>query len=96
MSLVVGNKVALLKNGTETYRAMLAAIHDAQDSINIELYIFSDGQVGQMFANALIERQRHGVQVNLMYDGVGSFGTPRPVLSIAYGRTGSPYWNIDR
>jgi cardiolipin synthase A/B len=73
--LVVGNKVVLLKNGTETYRAMLAAIHDAQDSINIEMYIFSDGQVGNMFANALIERQRHGVQVNLMYDGVGSFPT---------------------
>jgi len=29
-----------------------------------------------MFADALIERQRHGVQVSLMYDGVGSLGTP--------------------
>ena len=73
--LVVGNKVLLLKNGTETYNAMLAAIHDAKDSINIEMYIFSDGQVGEMFADALIERQRHGVQVNLMYDGIGSFPT---------------------
>jgi cardiolipin synthase len=29
-----------------------------------------------MFADALIERQRHGVQVNLMYDSLGSLGTP--------------------
>jgi cardiolipin synthase len=73
--LVVGNQVTLLKNGGETYRAMLEAIRGATDSINIEMYIFSDGPVGQMFADALIERQSHGVQVNLAYDSVGSLGS---------------------
>ena len=74
--LVVGNKATLLKNASETYAAMLAAIRGARDNINIAMYIFSDGPIGQMFADALIERQRHGVQVNLMYDGLGSFPTP--------------------
>jgi cardiolipin synthase A/B len=74
--LVVGNKVTLLENGAATYRAMLAAIHNAHDSINIAMYTFSDGPVGQMFADALIERQRHGVQVNLMFDSLGSLATP--------------------
>ena len=74
--LVVGNKVTLLENGAATYRAMLTAIRDAQDSINIEMYTFSDGPVGRMFADALIERQRHGVQVNLIYDSFGSLTTP--------------------
>jgi cardiolipin synthase len=73
--LVTGNKVTLLENGTATYRAMLAAISAAKDNINIAMYIFSDGPIGKMFANALIERQRHGVQVNVMYDAVGSLGT---------------------
>ncbi len=73
--LVIGNKVTLLENSAATYRAMLAAIRDAHDSINIDMYTFSDGPVGQMFADALIERQRHGVQVNLMYDSLGSFLT---------------------
>ncbi len=54
---------------------MLSAIRGAKDSINIETFIFSDGPVGQMFADALIERQRHGVQVNIMYDAIGSLGT---------------------
>jgi cardiolipin synthase len=73
--LVVGNKVTPLKNANETYRAMLAAIRNAHDSINIEMYIFSDGPIGKMFADALIERERHGVQVNLAYDSFGSFST---------------------
>jgi cardiolipin synthase len=74
--LVLGNKVTLLENGSATYRAMLAAIHGASDNINVETYTFSNGPIGQMFADALIERQRHGVQVNLMYDSLGSLGTP--------------------
>jgi cardiolipin synthase len=73
--LTTGNHVTLLKNGAATYAAMLAAIHSATDSINMEMYIFSDGPVGRMFADALIERQRHGVQVNVSYDSLGSFTT---------------------
>jgi cardiolipin synthase len=75
LPLVVGNKVTLLENGSSTYAAMLAAIHGAKDNINILMFTFSDGPVGQMFADALIERQRHGVQVNLAYDSLGSLGT---------------------
>jgi cardiolipin synthase len=74
--LVVGNKVTLLKNAPATYGAMLEAIHGARDNINIVMFTFSDGPIGQMFANALIERQRHGVHVALEYDSVGSFETP--------------------
>jgi cardiolipin synthase len=73
--LVTSNKVTLLKNGAATYAAMLAAIRTATNNINIEMYIFSDGPIGRKFADALIERQRHGVQVNLSYDSLGSSGT---------------------
>jgi cardiolipin synthase A/B len=74
--LVVGNKVTLLKNAGETYNAMLTAIHGARDNINLEMFIISDGQIGHMIADALIERARHGVKVNLMYDSLGSLNTP--------------------
>ena len=59
---------------------MLAAIRGATDNINMEMYIFSDGPIGKMFADALIERQRHGVQVNLSYDSLGSFSTSSAFL----------------
>jgi cardiolipin synthase A/B len=73
--LVLGNQVTLLENAQSTYDAMLTAIRGARSNINLQMYIFSDGHVGDMFADALIERQKHGVQVNVMYDSLGSLST---------------------
>jgi cardiolipin synthase len=75
--LTVGNEVLLLKDGPTTYRAMFAAIEAARDHINLETYILEDDATGQRFAQALIARQRAGVQVNLIHDSAGSFDTPK-------------------
>jgi cardiolipin synthase A/B len=74
-ALVVGNKVTLLQDGPATYRAMFAAIGAARSRIDVESYIIEDGEVGQQFAQLLLERQANGVQVNVMYDSAGTFGT---------------------
>ncbi len=74
--LLAGNKVTLLQNGPATYAAMFAAIEAARDHINMETYILEDDEVGRQFADALVEKQRQGVQVNLIHDGVGTLGTP--------------------
>lgn len=74
--LTTGNDVVLLEDGPATYRAMLAAIEAARDHIHLETYILDDDEVGQRFAQALIERRRHGVQVRLLHDGAGTIGTP--------------------
>ena len=75
--LVLGNKLVLLQDGPATYKAMFAAIRAAQDHINLETYIFEDGEVGSAFAALLLEKQAAGVQVNLIYDSVGSLSTPK-------------------
>lgn len=74
--LTAGNQVVLLQDGPATYRAMLAAIMAARDHINMETYILDDDEVGQHFAQALIDKQQQGVQVNLIRDSVGTLGTP--------------------
>jgi cardiolipin synthase len=74
--LTTGNKVLLLKDGPVTYQAMLAAIEGARDHINMETYILEDDEVGQRFAQALIDKQTQGVKVNLIRDSVGTLGTP--------------------
>jgi len=74
--LTIGNAVRLLQDGPATYQAMLTAIAAARDHINMETYILDDDPVGQRFARALIERQRAGVQVNLIRDSAGTFDTP--------------------
>ena len=73
--LVLGNRVRLLQDGAGTYQAMFEAIAQAQDHINLESYILDDDAVGERFAELLLARQRAGVQVNLMYDSVGAWGT---------------------
>ena len=75
--LTTGNEVLLLQDGPATYRAMLAAIEDARDHINMETYILDDDEVGQRFAQALMAKQQQGVQVNLIRDSAGTRGTPR-------------------
>ncbi len=74
--LLPGNAVTLLQNGPATYDAMLEAISQARDHVNLETYIFDDGAVGQRFAALLAERCRAGVRVNLVYDSVGTIAVP--------------------
>jgi cardiolipin synthase len=74
--LVAGNKVTLLIDGPATYGAMFKAIREARDSINFETFIFEEDEVGRRFADTLLKKQAEGVQVHLIYDGVGSMKTP--------------------
>lgn len=75
--LTTGNQVTLLQDGPATYRAMFEAIQSARDHINMETYILDADDVGHRFAQALIAKQRQGVQVNLIRDSVGTIGTPK-------------------
>ncbi len=74
--LTKGNKVTLLADGQATYAAMFKAIQKAKDHINLESYIIEDDETGRKFADLLLQKQAEGVQVNLIYDSVGSMNTP--------------------
>ena len=67
-----GNRVDILCNGVEIFPSMLAAIKSAKKTINLEFYIYWDGEIGRTFAEALAERARAGVQVKVILDSVGS------------------------
>ena len=75
--LVVGNTATLLQDGAATYKAMFAEIRKARHHINVEVYIFEDDEVGREFADLLIAMATKGVKVSLIYDSVGSLGTPK-------------------
>ena len=74
--LTKGNKVALLADGQDTYAAMFKALKNAKNHINLETYIIEDDDVGRQFADLLLQKQAEGIQVNLIYDSVGSINTP--------------------
>jgi cardiolipin synthase len=74
-----GNRVAIYTNGTQFYPAMLEAIRGATRSVNMECYIFQPGTIADQFIEALSDRARHGVNVTIVVDAIGSFtlwGTP--------------------
>ena len=76
--LTKGNKVTLLVDGPATYAAMFKAVENANDHINLETFGMQDveDETGRKFADLLLQKRTEGVQVNLIYDSVGSYATP--------------------
>lgn len=74
--LVVGNRARLLVDGPATLKAMTRSIESARTTIDMETYIFADDRLGRALSNLLIQKQKAGVQVNLIYDSIGSLDTP--------------------
>jgi cardiolipin synthase A/B len=76
--LTKGNRATLLVDGPATYAAMFKAVENARDHINIETYTMEDieDETGCKFSDLLLQKQAEGVQVNLIYDSLGSYTTP--------------------
>jgi cardiolipin synthase len=55
---------------------MLGAIEQARESVRLEMYIFSAGNPGEAFREALIKARGRGVTVRVMIDGLGSNHLP--------------------
>src|SRR5258705_2079889 len=75
--LARGNEAHLLVDGPKTHEAMFAAMEGARDHINLETYILEGGEIGERLARLLEQKIRQGVKVNVLYDSVGSIGTPK-------------------
>ena len=71
------NEVRLLIDGPQTFAAMFAAIENARSTILLQTYIFEADELGQKMAALLIKKRAQGVAVSVLYDSVGSIGTPQ-------------------
>ena len=56
---------------------MFAAIAAARDNVNLETYILEEGEIAERFAALLEKKAARGVKVSVLYDKVGSLGTPK-------------------
>lgn len=65
----------VLTNGASFYPAELDAIRAARQSVNLEAYIFQKSGIARQYLEALTERARAGVHVNVVLDAFGSAGT---------------------
>ncbi len=79
--LVAGNQVSILRDGDQTFPAMFAAIHAARHYLLLEYYIFEDvSWNGEHLSDVLVSKVQSGVQVDVIYDGIGSIGTASAFL----------------
>jgi cardiolipin synthase len=93
-----GNRVVIMRNGT-SLEAMLEAISSAKATIDLSSYIYWPGDIADRFSDALVERAKAGVEVNVVFDGYGSAKLDsrrldhleRSGVNIAIYRPPSPY-----
>lgn len=65
------NEVTIYTSGYEFFPSLLRGISQAKKHIHIDIYIFEDDELGNLVADALIDRAEHGVEVRVVYDDVG-------------------------
>ncbi|HEY3784200.1 MAG TPA: phospholipase D-like domain-containing protein [Steroidobacteraceae bacterium] len=75
--LFSGNRVQILRDGSQTFPAMFQAIHSAEHYLYLEYYIFEDVACnGEQLGDLLVAKAQAGVRIYVIYDGIGSIDTP--------------------
>jgi cardiolipin synthase len=67
------NELRLLNDGPETFAALFAAIETARHHIHLEYYIWTDDDLGQRLKRRLLAKAAAGVEVRIIFDGLGSY-----------------------
>lgn len=72
-----GNIVSLLYSGEGAIESVTAAIESARSTVCLQFYIYRNDTTGEALAALLAKKASEGVKVRLIYDHLGSLGTPR-------------------
>lgn len=77
-----GNSVELITEGDVFFNSIISSIENAKKSINLETYIFSSDTLGWLIAEKLAEKAARGVEVNVIYDSVGSLASSSQMFNM--------------
>lgn len=72
--ITLHNQVTVLTDGSGIFSAFLDAIENAQEHIHLETYILRNDNIGEKFSRILCRKASEGVEVRIIYDGLGSRG----------------------
>lgn len=78
--LTLDNRVELLRNGRDTFPAMMEAISSARSYIHLEFYRIEPDNLGDEFKEMLKKKAAEGVKVRVIYDDVGSWNIGKSYL----------------
>jgi cardiolipin synthase len=69
------NDIEIFITGGPKYKRLFEDIEAAQDSIHVMYFTIHNDGIGRKLIDALIEKVRQGVEVKLIYDGLGCFSS---------------------
>ena len=75
------NKVEIYFEGNDKFKAMLESINKAEKYIHIEYYIIKSDKLGTMIIDALCKKAEEGIEVKLLYDGMGGRKLSRKAIN---------------
>lgn len=78
--VMANNQVELLPDTKRSAEIIEQIIREAKDWIHVEFYILRHDKLGTKLRDLLIEKAREGVQVRVLYDGLGSIWIGRKFL----------------
>ena len=71
-----GNALDLLIDGAQTFGAIFEGIRRAEKYIVVQFYIIHDDGTGRALRDELLAARKRGVEIYVLYDGVGSKHLP--------------------
>lgn len=72
--LTLNNRVKLIYNGEEAFSYLIRDLKKAEISIHMEFFIWRSDQLGEQIKEILIEKAKQGIDIKLLFDGLGSLG----------------------
>lgn len=71
------NDVEIFATGKDKFASLLKDIENAKNYIYIEYYIIRNDSLGKKIINLLSKKAREGLEVKLLYDGMGCIRVPK-------------------
>ena len=70
------NNIRIFTDGTEKFEALMEDMKQAKESIHLQYYIIKNDVVFSRIRKILIEKAKEGVEVRILYDGMGCRSLP--------------------
>lgn len=70
--ITVQNEVSIFDSGEELFESMINDLKLAEKTIHMEYFIWRSDKLGKKIKDILIKKAKEGVEIRLIFDGVGS------------------------
>lgn len=75
--MTFNNQVEYFNNGKEKFESLVQDIRNAKKFIHLEYYIWRGDRLGTRLVEELTKKAAEGVEVRILYDGIGNAGLPK-------------------